>query len=540
MTDPAKLLSEAETSFDAGNMGETIKAAKEALETYRTQGEGVSIAEALSLFLKGQLQVGEVTLDKAMETIKDDTMKLRSVGRRMGEAAMSQATAEVYLAACDPDKALQAAVDAEAGFEREGNELKQCTSIYKALVSAYLENSNEEKALTAATKGLGMAQKLADKKAEAHSFYAVAKARYAGGDVNDAMEACTKALSLFKTLGDKANEAVMSCFIAQIYLAINDSQGALTAAKDALSVAKDISSGVRMGEAVEMLVESHIQNESPKEAMTVAEEELAALEKSGKTAGVSTMMSAVLIATTALKGVSEGFLKVQEFVRKCRDSGNQRGEVSMLYRMACMAEYEDVAMNTAQAALKLAQQFGYTDLEMTIKDRLTELWVAKGQLNRAPTRKRALALLNELARNLEKRDVEGFQDTNKKLIKHMSALTQMDYEATIYKVISKSPEASMDFLKEHGLVADEVKKEGPVTGHKFRHVPVPNLYMGFRIGGLGYGPRYRVCCSNRILHEPGAMGVVELQDCSDDWERELGYSPSLLDGCLQTGAAMGH
>merc|ERR1711870_58070 len=98
---------------------------------------------------------------------------------------------------------------------------------------------------------------------------------------------------------------------------------------------------------------------------------------------------------------------------------------------------------------------------------------------------------NELTKTLEKRDGEQFEETEKK-----------------------------------------VKKEGPITGHKFRSVPPPNLYFGFRIGGLGYGPRYRVnAIPNKILHgNGGAMGVVDLQDCSDDWERELGYSPSLLDG----------
>jgi len=253
------------------------------------------------------------------------------------------------------------------------------------------------------------------------------------------------------------------------------------------------------------------------------------------------MMGAVIIATTAVRGANEGFEAVKKFVESCRSAGNSQGEIKMLHRMACMAAYPDVALNTAQAALKLSQKTGDVAEEAKIKMTLTDLWVARGKLDKAPTRKYALALLNELSRDLTARDVEKFQETNKKLNKHWGALTKTDMEATIYKVISKDPESCMTFLKDNGLVADEgVKKEGPITGHKFRHVPVPNFYMGFRVGGLGYGPRYRVCCSNKALHADQAMGVVELQDCSDDWERELGYSPSLLDGCLQTGAAMGH
>jgi len=249
------------------------------------------------------------------------------------------------------------------------------------------------------------------------------------------------------------------------------------------------------------------------------------------------------VAKTAVSGANAGFETVKGFVEVCRASGNAQGEVTMLHRMACMAEFEDVAMNTAQAALKLAQKIGDAYQEMKIKHTLTDLWVARGKLHKAPTRQQALALLNELTRDLEKRDAEKFQETQKKLNKYMGALTQTDFEATIYKAVGKSPESAMAFLKENGMMAEEkVKQEGPITGHKFRPVPVPNLYFGFRISGLGYGPRYRVCVpAMRILHgDGGAMGVVDLQDCSDDWERELGYSPSLLDGCLQTGAAMGH
>mmetsp|Transcript_6829 Transcript_6829/g.19295 ORF Transcript_6829/g.19295 Transcript_6829/m.19295 type:complete len:532 (-) Transcript_6829:119-1714(-) len=528
---------EAKKLFEADKAAEAIKSAKEAFD----KADGAAAGEALAVLLTCQLSQGEVSLDDALTKIKDETSKLKKVGGKLGEGAMILATAEVYMAAGDSDKALKAGLEAVAIFGKEGDALKEAEALYKVVVSAYIDNSNEEKALSSANSALSLAQREGNKKAEAECFLAAAEARYASGSLTDCLEACTKALGLFKDVGDKYKQASVHCLLSQSYLATEDPQAALSAAKDALEVAKDFGSGPQTAAAVELMVEAQIMSDSAQGALTEAEKELGVLKGSGKKAGVAEMMCAVVVATTALKGANAGFDTVKKFVSECRDSGNAQGEVKMLHRMATLAEYPDVALNTAQAALKLAEKIGDVYQQSKIKSTLTDLWVARGKLDKAPTRKHALALLNELAKDLTNKDAEKFQETNKKLNKHWNALTQTDMEATVYKVVSKDPENCMAFLKENGLVAEEgVKKEGPITGHKFRHVPVPNFYMGFRVGGLGYGPRYRVCCSNKALHADQAMGVVELQDCSDDWERELGYSPSLLDGCLQTGAAMGH
>mmetsp|Transcript_16017 Transcript_16017/g.43546 ORF Transcript_16017/g.43546 Transcript_16017/m.43546 type:complete len:534 (-) Transcript_16017:154-1755(-) len=530
------MVDEAKKLFEQDKVADAIKKAREAVDK---AGDSMATGAALGCLLTMQLSQGEVSLDAALTKIKDEASKLSKVGGKLGEAAMQLATAQVYMAAGDSDKALKAGVEAHSIFAKEGNALKEAETIYDVLVGAYVDNSNEEKALALANQALSISQQESDKNAESLSWFAVAEARYAAGNLDDCMEACTKMLSLFKDTGNKFKEAATQCLMSQIYLANEDSQAASSAARDALSVAKDLGNGESTAAAMELLVEANIMREAPQDGLSEAEKELAAFK--GKKEGAADMMCAVVLATTAVKGANAGFDAVKKFVEECRSSGNKQGEVKMLHRMATLSEHADVAMNTAQAALKLAEQIGDVYQMAKIKCTLTDLWVARGKLDKAPTRKQALALLNELAKDLSSRDADKFLETNKKLNKHWNALTKTDMEATIYKVIAKDPESCMSFLKENGVVAEEgIKKEGPIAGHKFRPVPVPNLYMGFRIGGLGYGPRYRVCTSNKTLHAPEAMGIVELQDCSDDWERELAYSPSLLDGCLQTGAAMGH
>mmetsp|Transcript_95993 Transcript_95993/g.271421 ORF Transcript_95993/g.271421 Transcript_95993/m.271421 type:complete len:546 (-) Transcript_95993:108-1745(-) len=539
----SKLVEEATASLQADKASDAVATAKKALET--AQGDGVAAGEALAVLLKAQLSIPEATtLDGALAVIKDETSKLSKVGAKKGEAAMLLATAEVYMAVGDADKALRVGLDAQTIFAKEGESLKEAQTLYKVIAPAHIDASNIEKASAAAQSALKLAQQEGSKRDEACARYAIAAALYENGAVDEALEAATKALSVAKDLGDKFKESEVSCLVSQCYYGMEDGQAALSAAKDALSAAKDVPSGPQAAAAVSMIVEATVLAGTPQEGLDDAERELAALEGSGKTAGVADMMGAVVLAVSATQHPNAGFDRVKEYVEKCRAAGNKKGEVEMLRRMATLSEYPDVAMNTAQAAMKLAQKIGDVAAEARLKPVLTDLWVAKGKLDKAPTRKQALALLNELARDLEKKDAEKFEDTNKKLNKYMNALTETDFQATIYKVVAKDTAGYMSFLKDHGMVAEDgpKKKEGPITGHKFKPIPVPELYMGFRWGGLGYGPRYRVnqpAC--KIMHEGGgAIAVIDLQDCSDDWERELGYSPSLLDGALQSGAAMGH
>merc|ERR1712113_370482 len=99
----------------------------------------------------------------------------------------------------------------------------------------------------------------------------------------------------------------------------------------------------------------------------------------------------------------------------------------------------------------------------------------------------------------------------------------------------------MQFLKDHGqMIADE--KPNVVTGCTAKPVAHEILYFGFTAGGISYGPRYRVNVPSykRFNSETVTLSVVQLADCSDQWERELAYNPSLLDGTLQHSAAGGY
>merc|ERR1712218_623348 len=133
-------------------------------------------------------------------------------------------------------------------------------------------------------------------------------------------------------------------------------------------------------------------------------------------------MGAVIVAHTACKGADSAVSLVKGFVENRRAAGDSRGEVAMMHRWACMAKYPDVAMSTAQAALELATSIGDAAQEVALKNTITDLWVARGKPEKAPTRKQALRLLRELAGMLEKKDKEKFDDALRRLGPHFKAI----------------------------------------------------------------------------------------------------------------------
>lgn len=208
----------------------------------------------------------------------------------------------------------------------------------------------------------------------------------------------------------------------------------------------------------------------------------------------------------------------------------------MLHRLSCLSPFPDVAMNTAQAALALAVKIGDAKEEKAIKRSLTDLYVAKGKIDKAPNRKEALALLQDLARELEKKDGDKFKDVSKTMDNYWNALTQTDIEATLHAVISKDPTSYLAFLKVNGA---SLAPEESAPTFNLRTMPIQWLYYSYRLSGLGYGPRFRCVISTfKDMNYPQAMGVVELQ-CHDDWERELMFSASMLDDSLQVGGVQG-
>lgn len=533
---------------------EALAPAQEALGIFRELNDQVGIAQALRPVLIAQLTRGELKPEEALTKVKEEAAKVKRTARdgRRAEAAMQVTLAAVQLAKAEPVKAVVAAADAEAYFQREEDYPALADVLLEVVAPAHLQRGDGQKAMDAANLVLDVAQKVKDPEVEARAWGLVAAGRFAAS-AEDATEAARKALDLFRKLGSRVGEAQMLIELARGQLARQDALAALASAREALKVAREAGSWAQAGKASEAMVEAQLQAGQPQAAHEEAEEQLRWISEvtpdySSKK-GLASAMSAVVVATAVFKGGDAGLEVVKSYVEKLRADGNKSGEVLMLHKLATMSPFPDYALNTAQAALELARKEGFALEEKALKRTLTQLYAAKGKIDKAPNRREALLLLQDLARELERKDGEKFDDANKNLEDFWMALKQSDVDAAMQKVISRDPATYLQFLKEHGAnVAVPGEKAKPPPGadvqglglkNKLLTGPKPYLYLSFRVGGISYGPRYRCCdLPMGVGGEPGsAIGVLELQDVSDDWERELQYNPSILDCALQNGAA---
>lgn len=545
MTSARELLNRSRSLHEAGQAQEALEAAKEALEKFRSMSDQAGLAEALRLVVGGQIQLLEETPDTALQRLKDEAAKIKksAADGKLADALLFLAVAEVQLFRAESDKALKLASDAAIALAKEGESRHESLAL-QMVVNAQLMRNNGLKALSAANGALSAAQKAGDRKTEGTAWLSVATARHISSG-EDAQEAAQRALGIFKELGDRANEAAALILAAQIELSSGDLQVALGFAQQALEIAKDMKNGPQMASALETIVEAQLANGNQEMALSEAESVLAVVEQNaaGKPAkGVAATMSAVVLAHTACKGIDSALDLVKKFVVLLRERGDRRGEVQMLHKLATMTPIPPEAMNSAQAALELAQKIGDASQEAAIKSSITDLYVAKGKVEKAPNRKAAMKALTELAKALESKDEDKFGDAAKYLDGFYNALKPDDIEGAIMRVIAKDPEGYMHFLKEHGHMLADEKPQMVATGCTCKPVPHEVMYFGFTVGGISYGPRYRVNVPSykKFNSETLTVSIVELQDCSDQWERELGYNPSLLDGALQHCAAGGY
>jgi len=547
------LLAEARRSVGQLKASDALEPAKEALQIFRSIDDQAGAAQALRPLLAAQLERADLRPDEALKCVKEEAGKIKRSAKdgRRTEALMQLAQAEVHLAKAEAVKALQMAKEAEIFFQRDEDWPALADVLLEVVAPAQLLRGDGKKALDAANLVLDVAQKVKDPEVEGRALGLLSSSRFAS-KLEDGPEAAKKALSIFRTLGSRIREAATLLDLARGYLGTQESSAALDAAREAMAAARSAGSWSQVGLATQAVVEAQLQAGNPQAALTEAEEQLTLLSQGSpdncRQKGITSAMSAVVVATSALRGVDEGLEAVKRFVEKLRAGGNTQGEVCMLHKLATMSPFPDYSLNTAQVALAMAQKAGFPHEEKALKKTLTDLYVAQGKIDKAPNRREALLLLQDLGRELEKKDGDKFDDANKNLDGYWNALTQNDIDATMQKIVSRDPPAYLAFLKAHGANSEVPgeKKATEMQGAglqgklgQLKTGPLEHLYFGFRASGIAYGPRYRCCVLPTAVggEVMGTVGVLQLQDLSDDWERELQYNPSILDCSLQAGAA---
>jgi len=337
-----------------------------------------------------------------------------------------------------------------------------------------------------------------------------------------------------------AASAKMSFDQRQLYR--SKASEALSLAKDALVTFRRANDSTKKVAALRVVVDASMAVEKSFDALMAASDELAMIKRTqDKQAQVTVaqMLAEVQLARGDAGSASQSFNEALDIYREL---GNKAGEAKCLQSLAKLklkSGKGKEALNLGTQALGLYQDLRDKAGEDACKQMINRGYAESGQMDKAPNRSQAIKALEDLAVAVEKQDKSVWKNAIAAL-NQSSAYTQQDVQQIFGEALKKDRQAAARFLQSMG-----VRSEGTAPELVIKEVTKVYTYIGFRLGGLGYGPRFRCLNPTNGLMVKGdpnsaaAVACLRISDEADDWEKELQYHPGILDGCLQSQSALG-
>lgn len=317
---------------------------------------------------------------------------------------------------------------------------------------------------------------------------------------------------------------------------------ALALAKDALVSFRRAGESAKKVSALKVVVEASMAMERSFDAMMAASDELAMIKRTGNKQAevdVAEMLSEVQLARGDAGSASQS---LNDALALYRELGKKEGEARILRTLAGLklkTERYKESLSMAQQGLGLFKELGDSKGESDCQKIINRAYAASGEMEKAPNRNDALKALEDLASAVENRDKGQWKTAIVELNKS-SAYTQHDVQQIFGSALKKDRQAAASFLQQMGI-----RSSGSAPELIIREVTKVFTYIGFRVGGLGYGPRFRCLNPTHVAGVEGdlaslkAIACLQISDEADDWEKELQYHPGILDGCLQSQSALG-
>uniref|UniRef100_A0A6U6JSW4 Polyketide synthase dehydratase domain-containing protein n=1 Tax=Zooxanthella nutricula TaxID=1333877 RepID=A0A6U6JSW4_9DINO len=318
-------------------------------------------------------------------------------------------------------------------------------------------------------------------------------------------------------------------------------------ARQALVAARRTGNGAARMEALEVLVHAHmITGEFSGQtyaANLAAQDELAMIRRAGDKALEAKALNLVAEVHTWRgdhRGAAQALDEALALHRQASDKAGQAKALRLMASAKLAAGKGNDALTPAQDSLKLFEELGDSSGVELSRHLLNVVFVQLNQLDKAPSRSEALEALSKLASAVDRADAQAWQNSMKDLEK-TGAFAQKDVDALIKAALEKDRPSAAAFLEAQGVM---VRGAGGAQSQMKEYVK-DLCYISFRVGGLGYGPRFR-CLSTykyQVTNDEfsvGALSCLQISKQADDWEAALEYHPGVLDGMLQSGSAMGN
>lgn len=229
--------------------------------------------------------------------------------------------------------------------------------------------------------------------------------------------------------------------------------------------------------------------------------------------------------------------KVEDGVTKVEDGPAKANTLSQLALAKLAVGKGTEALAPAQDALKLFQELGDAAGEKAARRNLNVVYAGRNQLDKAPDRPEALQALKDLAAAVDSQNTLAWGSAMEAL-ERTGAYTQKDIDEVASDAVGRDRFNASAFLEEQGIVVQSGTDGKPQL--LISEYPKQMHYISMRVGGLGYGPRFR--CGQfvgrkQVAGDPDSLYSTALLQCSeeaDDWERDIQYHPGILDSMLQS------
>jgi len=492
------------------------------------------------------------TLDDPLHALherKELFSRAQQSGDEKAVARSMVALIETLIVAADVEEIPRSVAEAIDISEQMSDEsLRACLTNRSAF--ALLAVGDATKALEFANQALQAAHKH-DIKEEAAARYIMAVAFERASQHSKALSESLNAQKLFQQTGDKTWEASSLLLAAQAELELQNFSKSVQAAQAGLALFRECDHGKGSGYAIELVAQILVAKGEPMEALRFAQDQVRlSRENRDEDEEVGAMRAHVQVRVE-MEDLQGALRAAEEAMRRLVVLGHSHSEaqlcllLSQLYQV--QARNED-AKAAAMQAVSIFQRLGDTEGE---KASFKMLATMEGKVRESSYRTAALRTLDDAVEAVKRYDDDKFDKSIDDLLHvHQGFFTKEDFQMALDKAIVDNQKEALEFLSKRSL-PDFVGKVKPSKNsqndQKLRKRGQQGdyhwTYVTLRVGGLVYGPRYRLNEAVFLVQELDHRSVFNVLknyvSSSEEWERQgQDLNPQVIDAGLHANFFM--
>lgn len=524
-----------------------LSEAKEVAQAARDNNDLQLLAEAVSLQSLANLALQRVS--EAQELVQQTLGAARSAGHDVAQLILLAAASSAALAADDrararmmADEGLSMLKRLGTSFERSHREVQLQLLIAKG--NAQLSDQNLEGAAAAACEALTISRHGQDEEGQGEALHLICllhiffgrsaaqqavKQHFPGTAPLSTLESSNEAAQLFRRLENQEGEAMALLSIASCRLAQPGAQPGALEAQGAAQRARQLFQALRHRRgrlrSLELLQQAMTETMM---ALEATEEEVNLFAAEGDVAGQVDALRLLADFYINARMYGEARSALRKALNLLAESGAIEKEVQTLLLLSHVEELlgsPTAALKVAQQALTLSKRTA--ESAASARRAVSRLLVQSGQAPEAPNRRAAMEALRDLTEAVRKRDATSFQSTMKAL-ENLSGYEESDVKAALIVEDDADQSGLTRFLKQQGQLVSTTGGSTLMTA--LSHAL---LYLSFRLGGLGYGPRFRRCYAYGVQgqdeDEMHAVAYLRHLSSQEEWQKNMEIQPPMLD-----------